>query len=131
MELALPWLKLVGILVSGIVGCVLTLRFAIAAVWWAKKNAADGASFMFSTYLDRVLGNGPWWSESGTNPSAPQHGLWSQFTDWLGEKIDAMNESPGSTSGDAADVHQNWNDTSHHSSCGDGGSGSGDGASSC
>ena len=130
MELALPWLKLVGILVGGIVGGVLTLRFAVAAVWWAKKNRGAGVDFMLSTYLDRALGTAPWWSESATHPSPPQHGLWTQFTDWLGEKIDAMNESPGSTGADATDgVHHDWSDTSHHASCGDGGSG--DGASSC
>lgn len=130
MELVLPWLKLVGILVVCIVGCVLTLRLAVAAVWWAKKNAADGANFMLWTYLDRVLGAGPWWGESQTNPSLPRDGLWTQFTDWLGEKIDAMNESPGSTGAHPTDgVHHDWSDTSHHSSCGDGGSG--DSASSC
>ncbi|MDP3503292.1 MAG: hypothetical protein Q8S33_23360 [Myxococcales bacterium] len=104
MEPALPWLKLVVILVGGIVGSVLTIRFAVAAIWWAKKSGAAGASFMLSSY--RALGNGQWWSESETN--AP----------------------PGSTSAGTIDgAHHDWSDTSHHPSCGN--SGSGDGASSC
>ena len=87
---------------------------------------------MLGGYLDRAFGPGGQSTDERTEWPASD-GLWTQFTDWLGEQIDAMNESP-SSSGSGADNGEStngWSEPAHYTSCGDGGSGGGDGASSC
>jgi uncharacterized membrane protein YgcG len=128
-ELLLQALQLVGVIVLGFAGFVLALRLAVAAIAWAKRNSASAAQGMISIWLDRLSGTvDAWLTEPSAAGAAPvSDGLWTQFSDWLGETIDAMNtpsDSMGSGEAGGSDGH-----SSHHSASDDGGSLGGDGGS--